>query len=233
MDQVMSFATLEDEHLKQIASALTGGIIVVDAHGQIVWVDERTRRRVNGGLKELKLPLCESDRPAVSCFMCAVPVPINGEHVSLCMIQQTDNLVGAGEQKDRGGHDLISAIEAVLADTSWFTRAIVDKVKAFRQTAPSMGRSSDLDLLTDREREVLGLICEGRGDLEMSEVLNLSQNTVRNHIASLYRKIGVNRRSAAIIWARERGITCQDTFMPRGTRARPQAAEKAERPNRS
>jgi hypothetical protein len=30
---------------------------------------------------------------------------------------------------------------------------------------------------------------------------------VRNHVASLYRKIGVNRRSAAIIWARERALT--------------------------
>jgi DNA-binding NarL/FixJ family response regulator len=37
----------------------------------------------------------------------------------------------------------------------------------------------------------------------MGTMLSLSQNTVRNHIASLYRKIGVNRRSAAIIWARE------------------------------
>jgi hypothetical protein len=41
----------------------------------------------------------------------------------------------------------------------------------------------------------------------MSKMLKLSQNTVRNHVASLYRKIGVNRRSAAIIWARERAIT--------------------------
>jgi hypothetical protein len=46
-------------------------------------------------------------------------------------------------------------------------------------------------------------------------MLNLSQNTIRNHIASLYRKIGVNRRSAAIIWARERAITPQDALPPR------------------
>jgi hypothetical protein len=51
----------------------------------------------------------------------------------------------------------------------------------------------------------------------MSVLLKLSQNTVRNHIASLYRKIGVNRRSAAIIWARERAITPQDVL---GTKRR-------------
>jgi DNA-binding CsgD family transcriptional regulator len=97
-----------------------------------------------------------------------------------------------------------------MADTSWFTRTIIEKLKALRQSPKSVARSSDLDLLTDREREVLGLICEGRNDADMGRMLNLSQNTVRNHIASLYRKIGVNRRSAAIIWARERAITSHD-----------------------
>jgi hypothetical protein len=51
----------------------------------------------------------------------------------------------------------------------------------------------------------------------MGASLGLSQNTIRNHIASLYRKIGVNRRSAAIIWARERGITSHDA-VPRKRR---------------
>jgi hypothetical protein len=42
---------------------------------------------------------------------------------------------------------------------------------------------------------------------------------VRNHVASLYRKIGVNRRSAAIIWARERAITSYE-FAASGARSR-------------
>jgi len=41
----------------------------------------------------------------------------------------------------------------------------------------------------------------------MSDRLNLSKHTIRNHIASLYGKIGVNRRAAAVIWARERGFS--------------------------
>src|SRR5581483_9618397 len=93
---------------------------------------------------------------------------------------------------------------------SWFTRTIIEKLKALRQTNRPAPRVSDLDILTDREREVLALICEGHTDAQMSVMLKLSQNTVRNHIASLYRKIGVNRRGAAIIWARERAITPQE-----------------------
>jgi hypothetical protein len=49
----------------------------------------------------------------------------------------------------------------------------------------------------------------------MSDLLRLSPNTVRNHIASLYRKIGVNRRSAAILWAQEHGIICDELPAPR------------------
>jgi DNA-binding CsgD family transcriptional regulator len=74
---------------------------------------------------------------------------------------------------------------------------------------PQGNGSAQLGSLSDREREVLGLICEGRSDVEMADALGLSENTVRNHIASLYRKIGVNRRTAAVIWARERGIACR------------------------
>jgi DNA-binding CsgD family transcriptional regulator len=97
-----------------------------------------------------------------------------------------------------------------MSDTSWFTRTIVEKLKAWRQTKQPAARVSDLELLTDRERQILALICEGRSDADMSRLLGLSQNTVRNHVASLYRKIGVNRRSAAIIWARERAITSEE-----------------------
>jgi DNA-binding CsgD family transcriptional regulator len=92
---------------------------------------------------------------------------------------------------------------------------IVEKFNALRQGARATAQPSDLDILTSREREVLWLICEGRSDAQMSGTLHLSQNTVRNHIASLYRKIGVNRRSAAVIWARERAITSHDALNPR------------------
>jgi DNA-binding CsgD family transcriptional regulator len=197
MDQVVSAAAPENERWKAIASAVSSGIIVVDADGQVVWIDDNTRNRLNGGLKDLALPIQKADGTAIDCFVTTVDVTINDEQSSVCVIQETRE----------SGRDLITAIESVLADTSSFTRTIIDKLKGLRQVTQPSGLSSDIGLLTDREREVLGLICEGKSDVEMSKELNLSQNTIRNHVASLYRKIGVNRRSAAIIWARERAIT--------------------------
>jgi DNA-binding CsgD family transcriptional regulator len=211
MDQVMNDAARNKE-LEQVAPALSDGAIFVDATGQIVWIDENLRRRLNGGLQNLVLPVLRPEGPAIDCFVTTTEVVIDGKPCQVCVIQETS------EQKQPS--QLIAAIEAVMSDSSWLTRLIVEKFNALRQSKPTLPAPSDLDILTGREREVLWLICEGRSDSEMSEMLHLSQNTVRNHIASLYRKIGVNRRSAAVIWARERALTSHDTLNLRGASKR-------------
>jgi len=60
MDQVAKDFARDDEELKPIASALGDGAILVDASGQIVWIDDNLRRRLNGGLQKLELPLRRS-----------------------------------------------------------------------------------------------------------------------------------------------------------------------------
>ena len=77
-----------------------------------------------------------------------------------------------------------------------------------RKKPPTTRRARPSDRLTPPgcEREVLELICQDLDDAEIATRLDLSRNTVRNHVARLYAKIGVNRRSAAIVWAHERGV---------------------------
>jgi DNA-binding CsgD family transcriptional regulator len=210
MGKMVSDHSRVQEHLEHIVAALGAGVILLDSDHEIAWIDERTRARLNGGTEQLAATLRTLDSGVgVHCRLCTQQVTINGEAVTVCLIQEIEPL------QDAQGYDVIAAVEAAMADTSWFSRMIIDKLKALRQLKQTMPRTSDLDILSDREREVLGLICEGRSDAQMGTMLNLSQNTIRNHIAALYRKIGVNRRSAAIIWARERGITPQDTLPPR------------------
>ena len=74
-----------------------------------------------------------------------------------------------------------------------------------QQPGQSPVRAAVADL-TPREREVLALVCQGRSDAEIAAELGLARTTARNHVVSLYRKLGVNRRSALVVWARERGI---------------------------
>ena len=195
MDQVVSDDADERDRWEEMISALKTGVIVVDAAGQVAWVDERIRPRLDGQLKKLDLPLQKPATGTIDCFVSMKTLDLAGGPATVCIVQES-------ERQDR---DASSAIDAVLAETSSFARSIIDRLKGLRVAPPAS--TSDLDMLTERERDILGLICRGKSDIEMSRELNLSHNTVRNHIASLYRKIGVNRRSAAIIWARERGIT--------------------------
>jgi DNA-binding CsgD family transcriptional regulator len=184
----------------QIAAALRGGQILVNSEGKVVWIDEVTRRRLNGELEHLDLSEVISGPETLDCLMAPAELTIRGQQVTVCVIRHKS----ADESENR---DLLAAVEAVMADSAtWFTRTILERIKSLRLGSTAK-TASDLDILSERELQVLGLICEGRTDTQMSEAMGLSHNTVRNHIASLYRKIGVNRRSAALIWARERGVT--------------------------
>jgi PAS domain S-box-containing protein len=176
------------------------------ATGLRLWSDNAARQRFEqtiqntGGVRNIDLQLRAKDDTLVDCLVSADTVTINDERCVLCVIQDITD-------RKRSEDELITAIEAVMADTSWFSRRIVEKMAALRQTSRPQAMGAEFEDLSDREREVLGLICQGRSDKEMSQILKLSPNTIRNHVSSLYRKIGVKRRGAAIVWARERGIT--------------------------
>ena len=202
MDRASTEGAGDKERLARIASAFSNGIVLVDDSGAIIWMDGTARQRVNGELHRLDLPLAKPANDTVDCFAAPVELIVGKERLTLGVIQQSDR------HKDRS--DFVAVIETVIADSaSRFTRTVMDKLRALTPVKRTGGvdGADDVDLLSMREREVLGLICEGRNDAQMSDLLGLSENTVRNHIASLYRKIGVNRRTAAVIWARERGIT--------------------------
>jgi hypothetical protein len=91
MDQVVRDCSRANEELGQIASALGAGVILIDSDGQIVWMDERTRRRVNGGMQSLVSSIRRSNGPAIDCFASAVDVTMNGERRLVCVLQKTDD----------------------------------------------------------------------------------------------------------------------------------------------
>jgi pimeloyl-ACP methyl ester carboxylesterase/DNA-binding CsgD family transcriptional regulator len=59
--------------------------------------------------------------------------------------------------------------------------------------------------LTRRERDIVGLIAQGRDNAQIAANLGLSEKTVRNHITSIFSKLEVENRSQAIVLAREAG----------------------------
>jgi DNA-binding NarL/FixJ family response regulator len=104
-----------------------------------------------------------------------------------------------------------------MKDTSWFSRSIMDKLARLRAPQPATD-GPGLDDLTARERDVLALICRGHDDKTIARTLNVAGNTVRNHVARIYAKIGVNRRIAAVAWARARGFDGEGVAIQRAER---------------
>jgi PAS domain S-box-containing protein len=169
-----------------------------------LWAEVADRNAVeaeierDGGVRNRDVRLLDANNNPVDCLLSAERMTLRGERCTLWLFQD----ITARRTSEL---ELADAIEAVMKDASGFSRSIMDKLAELRnpRSAPSLTASCDL---TPREREVLGLICEGLDDKAISERLALSANTVRNHVASIYGKTGVNRRAAAIAWARERGL---------------------------
>ena len=69
--------------------------------------------------------------------------------------------------------------------------------------------------LSDRESEVLALICQGMSNQQVAQTLYLSINSIKTYIRMLYRKIGAESRSQAVIWGLQHGFSPSP---PAGTR---------------
>lgn len=192
------------------AFARLTGRSVVSAVGRTagdpeLWADPADRLAVEqeiervGGLRNRDVRLLHADGQPVDCLLSAERMELRGERCTLWLFQD----ITARRHSEL---ELVDAIEAVMNDASWFSRSVVEKLANLRNPGRS-DNTAGVGELTAREREVLALICEGLDDRAIAAKLSLSANTIRNHLARTYAKIGVNRRTAAVAWARERGLT--------------------------
>ncbi len=101
--------------------------------------------------------------------------------------------------KQIGGHDLVDTVRRVAAGQSLIdpalTARVLDRVRNGERAPDELAR------LSDREREILGLVAEGLTNRQIGEHLFLAEKTVKNYVSSILAKLGLERRTQAAVLA--------------------------------
>ncbi len=109
--------------------------------------------------------------------------------------------------KDTLASDLLSAIRAVARGDSIGAPSVTRRLlERYVGTGPSGDPDPGLDGLTEREREVLGLIARGLSNAEIAAGLYLSEGTVKTHVSRILAKLGLRDRVQAVVFAYESGL---------------------------
>jgi len=97
--------------------------------------------------------------------------------------------------KDSPSEELASSIRSVVAGKRIYANELIDEAYGPSNTNP----------LTEREKEVLGLVADGKNTKEIASELFITTGTVRNYISVILDKLGVSNRIEAITRFKEKG----------------------------
>ncbi|MFK4109814.1 response regulator [Streptomyces sp. NPDC002176] len=106
--------------------------------------------------------------------------------------------------KDVDPDALAAAIRSVHAGHILLQPEVADALLTQEEANTGQGRGGSL---TEREREVLGLIADGRSNREIARALVLSEKTVKTHVSNILMKLDLADRTQAALWAVRHGMT--------------------------
>jgi len=106
--------------------------------------------------------------------------------------------------KDVDPDALAGAIRSVHAGHILLQPEVADALLSQEEANSGQGRGGSL---TEREREVLGLIADGRSNREIARALVLSEKTVKTHVSNILMKLDLADRTQAALWAVRHGVT--------------------------
>jgi DNA-binding NarL/FixJ family response regulator len=109
--------------------------------------------------------------------------------------------------KDSADNDVERAVRTVAAGKPFFSSEIAktlleDYVRLMRER----GAQDSYELLTDRERQVLQLIAEGKSNKEIATILNLSPHTVDSHRNNMMQKLNLHNIAEIVLYAVRKAI---------------------------
>ncbi len=103
---------------------------------------------------------------------------------------------------------VVDASRRLLSGNSLFSTEEIIELLQLAEQRRVRDREADryVEQMTPRELEVLQALADGLSDKEMSENLHVGVGTVRNHLVSIFSKLGVNSRLQALVFALRQGI---------------------------
>lgn len=110
--------------------------------------------------------------------------------------------------KSSSPESLIDAVRATARGGSWIDPLLLPELlEQYRRVViPRQRGAQVVEELTPRELDVLVLIASAASNAEIAEQLYVGESTVKSHISSIFMKLGVRDRAAAIVYAFDRGI---------------------------
>jgi two-component system response regulator NreC len=109
--------------------------------------------------------------------------------------------------KDATDEDLLPAVRAVGEGKPFFSPTVTAVlVEDYVRALQKRGLSDSYHLLTDREREVLHLLAEGRSNKEVAALLDLGLSTVETHRANLMQKLNLHNTAEIVLFAVRKGL---------------------------
>jgi two-component system, NarL family, response regulator NreC len=109
--------------------------------------------------------------------------------------------------KDNADEDIERAIRSVATGRPFFSPSIAQTLlEDYLNLMRERKVQDSYELLTEREREVLQLLAEGKSNKEAATVLNLSPHTIETHRTNLMQKLGLHNTAEIVLYAVRKGI---------------------------
>ena len=109
--------------------------------------------------------------------------------------------------KDSADRELVNAVTATAEGKSYFSPAAAAVLlDEYRRALARRGVTDRYDLLSDREREVLQLMAEGRSTKAIATLLGVSPATIETHRAHVFEKLDLHSVAEAVLYAVRRGL---------------------------
>jgi DNA-binding NarL/FixJ family response regulator len=177
------------------------------------------------GLEALRL--CDEHRPDVLILDVAMPL-LNGIEVAaraqkldrppriIMLSMHSDEsyvlrALAAGASayllKDATDEDLLPAVRAIAAGKPYFSPSVTALlVEDYIRQLQARGLTDSYHLLTDREKQVLQLLAEGRSNKEVAALLDVGLSTVETHRGNLMQKLGLHNTAEIVLYAVRKGL---------------------------